>query len=101
MEHVDWKITRFIKVKGGKSPYNGDFVYWATRMGRYADGLRKAAVLLKRQKGRCDNCHLFFKADDLYKIHHLNNDDKDYKWGNLILIHEYCSLGKRGMHDKH
>jgi len=95
MEHSDWKITRFIKVKGEKSPYDGDFIYWATRMGKYAEGLRKAAVLLKKQRGRCLNCHLFFKADDLYKLHHLNNDAKDYRWMNLILIHEHCSLQKR------
>jgi RNA-directed DNA polymerase len=92
VEHVDWKITRFIKVKGEKSPFDGDFIYWATRMGKYADGLRKAAVLLKKQKGRCWKCRLFFKTDDRYKIHHANGNTKDYRWNYLILIHEHCTI---------
>jgi RNA-directed DNA polymerase len=92
VEHVDWKITRFIKVKGEKSPYDGDFIYWSSRMGRYPEGLQKAAVLLKKQKGKCWKCHLYFKADDLYKLHHANGNAKDHKWNNIILIHEHCTI---------
>jgi RNA-directed DNA polymerase len=92
MEQVDWKITRFIKVKGNKSPYDGDFIYWTTRMGKYSDGLQKAAVLLRRQKGRCWKCHLFFKADDHYKLHHSDGNAKNYRWDNLILIHKHCTI---------
>lgn len=93
--HAEWKITRFIKVKGEKSPYDGDFIYWASRMGKYMEGLKKAAVLLKRQNGRCEKCHLFFRPGDRYRAHHLNNDDKDFRWINLILVHKYCSLKER------
>lgn len=92
VEHTDWKITRFIKVKGEKSPYDGDFVYWAARMGKYADGLHKAAVLLKRQMGKCAKCHLFFKADDLYKLHFADGNTKNYLWKNLLLIHDHCTI---------
>jgi RNA-directed DNA polymerase len=92
VEHSDWKITRFIKVKGEKSPYDGDFIYWATRMGKYSDGLRKAAELLKRQKGKCGKCKLFFQPEDKYKLHHANGDASDYKWNNLILLHEHCTI---------
>jgi len=92
LEHTDWKITRFIKVKGNKSPYDGDFIYWATRMGKYPQGLQKAAVLLKRQKGRCWKCHLFIKPDDKYKHHHADGDAKNYGWNNLILIHDHCTI---------
>ena len=95
VEHVQWKITRFVKVRGEKSPYDGDFTYWATRMGKYMEGLQKAAVLLKRQKGRCEKCHLFFRPGDRYKPHHLNNDGTDYRWKNLILVHRYCSPKER------
>lgn len=94
LEHVDWKITRFIKVKGEKSPYDGDFIYWATRMGKYSDGLRKAAELLKKQMGRCWKCGLFFKADDQYKLHHADGNTRNYLRKNLILIHDHCTIQK-------
>lgn len=92
VEHTDWKITRFVKVKGEKSPYDGDFIYWATRLGKYADGLRKAAVLLKRQKGKCWKCRLFFKTNDLYKLHFADGNTGNYLWKNLILIHDHCTI---------
>lgn len=69
-EHTEWKITRFIKVTGEKSPYDGDFVYWASRMGRYAGSFRKTAELLKRQKGKCWKCRIFFKTNDPITLYH-------------------------------
>ncbi len=91
MEHTDWKITRFVKVKENKSPYDGDFLYWASRMGKYREGLQKAAVILKRQKGKCSQCGLYFRSEDEYELEHLDGNKKNFQWVNLSLVHERCS----------
>ena len=33
-KYADTEISRYKKVKGNASPYNGDLIYWSTRMGR-------------------------------------------------------------------
>ena len=88
--HTECKITRFVKVGGMKSPYDGDFVYWSTRQGRYPTGSYRKATLLKRQQGRCSYCDLFFQADDLLEVHHVNQHPKDNQWSNLTLVHGHC-----------
>ena len=32
--HQTTAVTRFVKVQGNKSPYDGGWVYWSTRLGR-------------------------------------------------------------------
>jgi hypothetical protein len=32
--HQTTTVSRFVKVQGNKSPYDGDWVYWSTRLGR-------------------------------------------------------------------
>jgi RNA-directed DNA polymerase len=92
IEHTDWKITRFIKVQGFKSPYDGDFIYWATRMGKYGSGFQKAATILKKQTGRCFNCKLYFKSDDIYKLHFADGDTSNYALKNIFMIHDHCTI---------
>jgi RNA-directed DNA polymerase len=101
VSHADCKITRFTKVSGNNSPYNGDFVYWATRMGKYREGMKTAAILLKKQKGKCCQCNLNFLPDDNFEVLHLNGDKKDFKGKNLKLIHGRCTGKMRGMQVKH
>jgi RNA-directed DNA polymerase len=46
-------IRRHIKVQGIRSPYDGDWLYWATRSGAHPEVPKRIAFLLKRQKGKC------------------------------------------------
>lgn len=101
MVHTDRKITRFVKVKENKSPFDGDFVYWTTRMGTYPEGSQKAAALVKKQKGRCGKCLLYFTVEDHVKVQHLNANEKDDRWINLLLVHDHCLTKERGMCVKH
>jgi len=85
-------IKRHIKVKGNSSPYDGNWVYWATRKGEHPETPTKVAILLKKQKGKCPYCGLFFKTDDLLEIDHiipkyLGGKD-EYK--NWQLLHRHC-----------
>ncbi len=35
LKHAETSIVRHVKVKGETSPYNGDFVYWSSRIGAW------------------------------------------------------------------
>ena len=84
---------RWKKVKGTRSPYDGDSIYWSTRMGENYKYLEpQKARLLKWQKGRCSHCGLHFKPGESIEKHHLqprakggSNSDK-----NLTLVHLHC-----------
>jgi len=45
--------TDYAKVKGDKSPYDGDLVYWSSRLGRHPELSKTKTTLLKKQKGKC------------------------------------------------
>ncbi len=69
--HSRTPIRRHVKVKGQKSPYDGDWVYWSKRMGRYPIISKKVAKLLKRQKGKCSECELYFTMEEKMEIDHI------------------------------
>lgn len=58
--HSEVPITRHSKVRGNRSPYDGDWVSWSTRQGRHPGGRPRLAMLRKQQRGRCASCGLFF-----------------------------------------
>jgi RNA-directed DNA polymerase len=59
--HSETPIVRHVKVKGESSPYDGNLVYWSIRMGKHPEISTREAILLKRQKGKCNHCELFFQ----------------------------------------
>lgn len=90
--YADTPIRRHVKVKGTKSPYDGDWVYWTKRMGRHPETTRRVATLMKIQKGKCSICGLNFKYGDEMEVDHIiprSQGGKDmYK--NLQLLHKHC-----------
>ncbi len=84
--------TDYVKVKGDKSPFDGDLVYWSSRMGSHPEVSSRTAYLLKRQKGKCAHCELHFHEWDVLEVDHiipraLGGKD-EYK--NLQLLHRHC-----------
>ncbi|WP_293076887.1 group II intron maturase-specific domain-containing protein, partial [Okeania sp. SIO3B5] len=69
--HSDVPIVRHIKVKGNKSPYDGDWTYWSNRIGKYPGVRKEVTTLLKRQKGKCASCGLTFRPNDLIEVDHI------------------------------
>ena len=92
LEHVKTPIVRHTKVKGNKSTFDGDLIYWATRRGEYPGTPKTKAILLKRQKGKCNYCGLYFKEDDVMELDHIIPKSKDGKneYKNFQLLHNYC-----------
>ena len=91
--HSDTPIRRHTKVTGTRSPYDGDWVYWATRLGRHPELPRTWATLLKRQGGRCSWCGLYFKhGEDMVECDHIIPTSRggDGKTTNLQLLHGHC-----------
>jgi RNA-directed DNA polymerase len=92
MKHSEKEIVRHTKVEGTRSPYDGDWVYWSTRMGRYCEVDRYTAHLLKQQKGKCNHCGLNFKHGDLIEQDHIIPKSKGgkEKLDNYQLLHRHC-----------
>ena len=112
LKHSATPIVRHVKVKGDASPYDGNLVYWSTRMGKHPEAPKKTTTLLKKQKGKCNHCGLFFKDGDIWEVDHIVPKSKggrnEYK--NLQLLHRHCHDTKTandesavgvGMRDKH
>ena len=101
-KHTDQKITRHIKVKDTRSPFDGDWTYWATRLGTSPDLTPRQAKLLKSQKGRCGHCHQWFEMGDLLEVHHTDGNHRNNKQVNLQLLHRHChhAITRTMRHDK-
>lgn len=95
-------IIRHIKVPGCRSPFDGDWNYWSTRLGRYPTLPDRKAKLLKKQKGECSFCKLQFTLEDSMDIFlnipkHQGGKDT---WENLLLMHTHCQDQKTSEDDR-
>lgn len=104
--HWDTRCRIHVKVAGSRSPYDGDWVYWSTRLGRNPMIKKRVAGLLKAQKGKCRRCGLYFRADNRLEVDHTiprSQGGKDVK-KNLQLLHRHChdrkSAQERSTHEK-
>jgi RNA-directed DNA polymerase len=88
--YVDMPIVRHVKVRGDKSPYDGDWVYWARRLGRDPTKSDRVVKLLKRQSGICMICGLYFTTEDKMEVHHWDSDRQNNRYENLALLHVHC-----------
>ncbi|MGB7444581.1 MAG: group II intron reverse transcriptase/maturase [Coleofasciculaceae cyanobacterium] len=70
LNHADTQIKRHVKVKGESSPYDANLVYWSTRMGNNPEMPIRISKLLKKQKGKCAHCGLYFREIDVLEVDH-------------------------------
>jgi RNA-directed DNA polymerase len=96
-QHSATRIRRHVKVRGDKSPFDGDWVYWSTRLGAHPEVATRVATLLKRQRGRCARCGLYFTTEgDLPEVDHIvpNHLGGSDAYRNLQLLHRHCHDAK-------
>jgi len=90
--HAETQIIRHVKVKGEASPYDGNLIYWSSRMGVHPEATQRVTMLLKKQKGKCTHCGLYFREEDVIEVDHLipksMGGKDDYK--NLQILHRHC-----------
>jgi len=92
-KHADTPIHRHIKVQGHKSPYDGEWSYWAARMGRHPAISPTRATLLRRQRGKCLWCGLYFRLEEeVVECDHILPTHKggEKRVANLQLLHGHC-----------
>lgn len=94
--HAQTAIKRYTKVKGTKSPYDGDWLYWVKRRGKQPGVPKRVAILLKRQAGQCPHCGLYFKPDDHLEVDHIipKRDGGKDVYANWQLLHTHCHHAK-------
>ena len=101
--HSDVPIIRDIKVKGTASPYDVNWTYWSSRIGKHP-GVRKevTTLLLKRQKNKCAFCGLTFRPTDLMEADHIKPRSKggDNLLNNKQLLHRHCHDTKTVLDNK-
>jgi RNA-directed DNA polymerase len=90
VKYADTSIKRHMKVRGGKSPYDGDWPYWVGRLGRDPTKPTRVIDLLRKQKCRCGLCGLYFGAEDVIETHHWDGDRLNNRHANLGLLHGHC-----------
>ncbi|MGK7899612.1 MAG: group II intron reverse transcriptase/maturase [Xenococcus sp. (in: cyanobacteria)] len=90
--HTDTKISRHVKVRGNSSPYDGNLIYWSSRLGKNPEMPTRISNLLKKQKGKCNMCELIFRENDVIETDHIiaiaAGGKDEYK--NLQLLHRHC-----------
>src|SRR4030095_1361323 len=103
--HSDTPIRRHLKVRGAASPFDGDLVYWASRLGRHPELSTSKAPLLKRQQGRCARCGLVFIDDvgELIESDHIVPKALSGTDGRLNrqLLHGHCHDAKTAVDGSH
>jgi RNA-directed DNA polymerase len=90
--HSEKAIRRHVKVQGTKSPYDGDWAYWSTRLGRYPLLTKAETALLKKQQGKCPWCGLRFQMGEIIETDHilsLARGGSDIP-SNRQLLHGHC-----------
>ena len=94
--HSDVPIVRHVKVKGNKSPFDGDWTYWSSRIGKHPGVRKEVTTLLKRQKNKCAFCGLTFSPSDLMEVDHIKPRSKggDNTLKNKQLLHRHCHDSK-------
>jgi 5-methylcytosine-specific restriction endonuclease McrA len=85
---VPYSENKHVKVKGNKSPFDGDILYWSERNSKLYDGATSQA--LKRQDHSCGYCGLKLLSDEKVHLHHVDGNHNNNKKNNLLATHESC-----------
>jgi RNA-directed DNA polymerase len=85
---VPYSENKFVNVKGDKSPFDGDIIYWSERNSKLYDGT--TAKVLKKQNHSCASCGLKLTGEERVHLHHVDGNHSNWKAQNLVAIHESC-----------
>jgi RNA-directed DNA polymerase len=94
-KHSDYARSiknEYEKVIGEYSPFDKHEIYWASRIGNHPLLSKSQAMLLKKQKGKCNLCGLRFMDEDILEIDHIiplsMGGNKNIS--NLQILHRHC-----------
>ncbi len=92
LTHSSTPIVRHTKVKGEASPFDGNWIYWSKRRGEYPETPTRVSKLIKKQKGICPHCGLYFSSTDIVEVDHIKPTSLGGKdiYDNLQLLQKHC-----------
>ena len=85
---VPYSENRYIKVRGDKSPFDGDITYWSQRNSKLYDGA--TSIALNKQNHICGKCGLKMLSDEKVHLHHVDGNHNNWKKHNLLAVHSSC-----------
>jgi RNA-directed DNA polymerase len=85
---ISYSVNRFINVKGNKSPFDGDIIYWAKRNSKYYDG--PTAKALKASNYKCQHCNHYLYNEEKIELHHVDGNHQNWQTKNLQVLHQSC-----------
>jgi RNA-directed DNA polymerase len=91
LAHHARRVIRQKPVRNG-SPFDGDWMYWSSRLGRHPGIPPTTAYLLRKQKGQCPHCGLYFtteallERDHIIPVAHGGSRHRD----NTQILHAHC-----------
>jgi RNA-directed DNA polymerase len=91
LAHHARRVIRQKPVRNG-SPFDGDWRYWSSRLGRHPGIPPTTAYLLRKQKGQCPHCGLYFtteallERDHIIPVAHGGSRHRD----NTQILHAHC-----------
>lgn len=85
---VGYGLNQHTPVKGDKSPFDGDEVYWSKRKSKLYNGI--TSTLLSKQEFTCAFCGHKFVDDEKVHLHHKDGNHNNWKNDNLVAIHQTC-----------
>ena len=88
--HRNTHFKRHTKVQAARSPYDGDWAYWGSRLRAYSGLPSLMSFLLRQQNGKCNHCGLSFLPTDLIEMHHRDGNHENHQRQNLELLHCHC-----------
>ncbi len=88
--------SKFVKIQGSRSPFDGDHIYWANRLAKYSGLANGTIKLLKSQDFKCNHCHQSFAQGDRLEIDHIipKSAGGSDTYSNLQILHRICHVGK-------
>ena len=83
-----YRVNRHSAVRGEKSVYDGDLVYWSKKNSKRYNG--PLATVMRNQGYRCNACGIRFSGEDWIELHHENGINNDFRLSNVKALHRTC-----------
>jgi RNA-directed DNA polymerase len=83
-----YRVNRQPAVRGSRSVYDGDLVFWAKHNSKRYTG--PLATAIRAQGFKCIACGLKFSGDSWIELHHKNGINNDFKLSNTEALHRTC-----------
>jgi RNA-directed DNA polymerase len=97
LPQISWiGSEKHIKIQGTRSPFDGDYIYWAKRLAKYSNLSASMNGMMKSQNFRCAICNDSFSLGEPLEIDHITPKSRggSDSYNNLQLVHKICHVGK-------